>query len=64
MDCPACGLLNPPEAQRCDCGYDFHAGRMETTYLTEKDQQRDAEDRKQADTGWSLVKALLWLFKR
>lgn len=23
MDCPTCGLINPPTAQRCDCGYDF-----------------------------------------
>jgi hypothetical protein len=23
MDCPACGLVNPPTAQQCDCGYDF-----------------------------------------
>jgi hypothetical protein len=22
-DCPRCGLVNPPEARRCDCGYDF-----------------------------------------
>jgi hypothetical protein len=22
-DCPKCGLANPPEAQRCDCGWDF-----------------------------------------
>src|SRR5215475_355959 len=22
-DCPQCGLLNPPSAQRCDCGYDL-----------------------------------------
>jgi hypothetical protein len=21
--CPKCGLLSPPEARRCDCGYDF-----------------------------------------
>jgi uncharacterized membrane protein YhaH (DUF805 family) len=21
--CPQCGLINPPTAQRCDCGYDF-----------------------------------------
>jgi hypothetical protein len=26
MDCPRCGRLNPPEAQRCDCGYDFLKG--------------------------------------
>ena len=23
--CPVCRLLSPPEAQRCDCGYDFVA---------------------------------------
>jgi hypothetical protein len=22
-ECPKCGLANPLEAQRCDCGYDF-----------------------------------------
>jgi hypothetical protein len=22
-ECPNCQLLNPPEAQRCDCGYNF-----------------------------------------
>jgi len=23
MKCPNCGLTNPDEALRCDCGYDF-----------------------------------------
>jgi len=23
MTCPTCGLVNPPESLRCDCGYDF-----------------------------------------
>jgi hypothetical protein len=27
MDCPTCGLVNPPEAARCDCGFDFAAGK-------------------------------------
>jgi hypothetical protein len=27
MDCPSCGLANPPEAPKCDCGYDFRAGK-------------------------------------
>jgi len=27
MDCPSCGLANPPEALKCDCGYDFSAGK-------------------------------------
>ena len=25
MDCPRCGLVNAPSAQRCDCGYPFVA---------------------------------------
>ena len=25
VDCPRCGLVNPPEALRCDCGWDFVA---------------------------------------
>jgi hypothetical protein len=24
MECPSCGLTNPPDAAICDCGYDFH----------------------------------------
>ncbi|MEO7144211.1 MAG: hypothetical protein ABI165_12010, partial [Bryobacteraceae bacterium] len=27
MDCPTCGLTNPPETIRCDCGYDFGASK-------------------------------------
>lgn len=26
MECPSCGLVNPPAAERCDCGYSFTAG--------------------------------------
>ena len=29
MKCPDCGLTNPPEAIRCDCGFDF---RKNTVY--------------------------------
>jgi len=35
-DCPKCGLVNPPEAQRCDCGWDFVARRQEQSYLEPK----------------------------
>jgi hypothetical protein len=28
MNCPTCGLVNPPTAQRCDCGYDFAERRQ------------------------------------
>lgn len=31
-DCPKCGLVNSPEAQRCDCGYDFAARAMRQSY--------------------------------
>jgi hypothetical protein len=27
-DCPRCGLVSPPTASRCDCGYEFAAGRV------------------------------------
>ncbi len=33
-DCPKCGLVNPPGAQRCDCGYDFVTRQVERSYLT------------------------------
>src|SRR5438128_8383793 len=27
IECPRCGLPNPPRAPRCDCGYQYQAGR-------------------------------------
>src|SRR5262245_46201413 len=33
QDCPKCGLVNPPDAQRCDCGYDFASRTVEKSYL-------------------------------
>ena len=32
-DCPKCRLVNPPSAQRCDCGYDFVTATVEGSYL-------------------------------
>lgn len=31
--CPKCGLYNPDNAQRCDCGYDFNLQSMQDSYL-------------------------------
>jgi hypothetical protein len=33
QDCPNCGLINPQDAQRCDCGYDFASRSMRESYL-------------------------------
>jgi len=33
MNCPNCGLINPPTAQRCDCGYDFVDRRQKQPLL-------------------------------
>jgi uncharacterized RDD family membrane protein YckC len=33
MQCPRCGLLNPPEALRCDCEWDFATKTLKTSYL-------------------------------
>jgi hypothetical protein len=35
MKCPNCGLINPPSALRCDCGYDFPSGLIKESYLSE-----------------------------
>jgi hypothetical protein len=33
MKCPNCKLINPESARRCDCGYDFTLGKLESSYL-------------------------------
>ena len=40
MDCPECGLVNPPIAQRCDCGYDFDKGRMDDSYVQQAEKKQ------------------------
>jgi hypothetical protein len=48
-DCPKCGLVNPPTAEQCDCGYAFATGRMEESYLTDKDHAALASQRSSAE---------------
>jgi hypothetical protein len=36
MKCPRCGLINPENAQRCDCGYDFVTHSVERPYFKQK----------------------------
>lgn len=41
-DCPYCGLVNPPHAERCDCGREFATGAMRGTLLNERDRANNA----------------------
>lgn len=46
MKCPHCGLINPGESQRCDCGYDFQSGKIRESYLGAK---RTSQEKKTQD---------------
>ena len=34
MECPSCKLISPPNAIRCDCGYNFTSGKLEASSLS------------------------------
>src|SRR5262245_4264860 len=34
--CPRCSLINPPSAQRCECGFDFRSAPAEVRYELER----------------------------
>jgi hypothetical protein len=55
-DCPQCGLTNPTEAQRCDCGYDFMARQVRSSYLTDK--QRLSKEAEAADSQFGRLSGL------
>jgi hypothetical protein len=40
VKCPKCGLLSPNDAERCDCGYDFVAKAMRSSYLAQEEANR------------------------
>jgi hypothetical protein len=35
-------LINPNDAERCDCGYDFTAGEMKESYLEPRERRLHA----------------------
>ena len=45
QNCPNCGLINPENALRCDCGYDFASKTMQESYLSPEEQQKIKDQR-------------------
>jgi uncharacterized membrane protein YvbJ len=56
--CPNCGLYNPENALRCDCGYDFSSGEMKRSYVPEK---KDDKQKRQVVALVLLVLLLLFI---
>ena len=52
-ECPNCGLLNSPEAQRCDCGYIFLEDSARHQYLDKVNLANSQKER--SAPGGSLV---------
>jgi hypothetical protein len=44
-DCPRCRLVNPPSAQRCDCGYDFVSRTQERSFMSSGSGRPDGGSR-------------------
>ena len=59
-NCPHCKLVNPSEAQRCDCGYDFQSQQMKPSYLESKQIRKAAT----AGVGGLTVMLVFWLMYR
>lgn len=57
--CPRCNLGNPASAQRCDCGYDFEAGALRESLLSQEDQARYL--RNDVDIPTMLAKAIVFI---
>lgn len=58
-DCPRCDLANPPEALRCDCGYDFALRQVARSYLTNKDVVQRARETEAQDDSMHVL-GLVW----
>ena len=58
MDCPRCRLVNPPDAKRCDCGYDFETKTVEASYSPQA-LPKDVETSLIVLIAWNALVALL-----
>jgi len=55
MECPKCGLFNPDNALRCDCGYDFESREVVGSLVHEKKKLNSKKKPK-------LINLLIFLF--
>lgn len=61
MICPYCKLVNPPEALKCDCGYDFASRTMGPSLLRVKRRSSRGERPSLTKAAYLIVSALLLL---
>ena len=59
--CPHCKLVNPPEALKCDCGYDFASQTMGPSLLRDKQRPSRGERPSLTKAAYLIVSALLLL---
>lgn len=64
-DCPKCGLVSPPGAERCDCGYDFHSRSMQHSYNEQAVRDNSTRRRRNLTIGlcFSLGLVVLGMFR-
>ncbi len=51
LECPKCGMANPPSASSCDCGYVFTSGEVSP----ELERKRRIDARRRRRGTWSLA---------
>ena len=55
MQCPHCGLFNPPSALRCDCGYDFQSGQLQRPHTIQGTGAGNVSQRSSELTAFLIV---------
>lgn len=58
--CPHCGLWNPPSATRCDCGFDFDAPEMKSSYA-DKNTVASALERAEKNLPTLLIRVIVFI---